>query len=165
MTSTWKWGWGSLICRGRVSGVTQLVIFCGRYKCITHKWFKTIIFLEAVVSSSSSSQIHFDCRREQPPALPPSHSTDDQTKEPVIFSWHLMNIASSLAATKPFEQISVTDVVHIIFLPRTRHPFLLLSVTWTPLELGEFLLHDTCYTSTESWTYTNGKLRPSSSLF
>ena len=64
------------ILRVRDLGVTKLLIFCGRYKCLTPKWFKitTIQFLEAAVSSSTSSQIHFDCHNEHTtnnPQLPP----------------------------------------------------------------------------------------------
>ena len=81
-------------------GVTKLVIFCGHHKYMTPKRFKKndlqpIQLLEAVVSSSTSSQIHFDCIENNPQRPAPSqsplspHSTDDQTKSLVTFSWLL----------------------------------------------------------------------------
>ena len=41
-------------------GVTKLVIFFGRHKCMARKWFKLqpIQLLQAVVSSSTSSHCH-----------------------------------------------------------------------------------------------------------
>ena len=59
---------------------------------------------EAVVSSLTSSQVYFNCIVDTP------HSTDDLTKAPVTFSWHLLfcvnehcgllNIVSLLASNK-----------------------------------------------------------------
>ena len=70
-------------------GVTQLVIFCGRHKCMTPKWFK--ITTNSVIRGSSfffnmnTPQTRFDCHREQPPAPPFPHFTDDQTKGAGIY--------------------------------------------------------------------------------
>ena len=86
MTSTWKWNVKvrfflnkrSFVhfSRSKGMGVTQLVIFCGRLKCINPKWLKitTNFVIEAVVSSSTSSQINFDCHSEEPPAPSPPHN-------------------------------------------------------------------------------------------
>ena len=45
-------------------------------------------------------------------------------------------------ATKSFEQASVIDVIHRIFCLELQLSFFADSVIWTPLKLGEFLLHD-----------------------
>ena len=49
-----------------------------------------IQLLEAVVPSSASTQIHFDCHSEHTTSSPLPRSTDDQTKGPVTFSWPLI---------------------------------------------------------------------------
>ena len=74
--------------RGWWVGVTILVIFGGRHKYISPKWFKitTNSIKEAIASYSASSQIHFDCIENnlQHPfplpiaPLPPFHWSSNQ---------------------------------------------------------------------------------------
>ena len=99
--------------------------FCGRHKCMAPKWFEITTY--SIISASS---LFFSIK---PPTTHPSpYSTDDQTKAPVTFSWHLifyvekyfglLNIAS-WRATNLFEQGSVTrrsrSLFIAFFLPRT----------------------------------------------
>ena len=100
------------ILQVRGLGVTQLVIFCERHKCLTPKWFKitTSSVTEAVVSCSTSSQIHFDCHSEHTtsnPQLPPlSNPLMTKLKDPLALNFScekncgVMNIASRLPSNK-----------------------------------------------------------------
>ena len=102
-------------------GVTKLVIFCGLHKCMTPELIK--ITINPIIRGSSffffnikpPARYIFDCVDNNPPAPSPTHapphSTDDQTKAPVTFNWHLifyvkkcfdlLIIASWLASNKP----------------------------------------------------------------
>ena len=85
-------------CGWRVWGVTELVI---------NVWPLNGLRLQPIQPSSNKPDSFWPCN-EQPPA--PHHSTDDQTKARVTFSWHLifyvkkyfglLNIASWLASNK-----------------------------------------------------------------
>ena len=119
------------ILQVRGLGVTQLVIFCERHKCLTPKWFKitTSSVIEAVVSCSTSSQIHFDCHSEHttsnPQLLPLSNQLMTKLKDP----WHVilhvkktgvMNIASWLPSNKTRSTRKYSRCSsYIFFLPRT----------------------------------------------
>ena len=107
-------------------GVTKLVTFCEHRKYMTSKQLKLqpVQILEAVVSSSISSQIYFSCIENDPQHLS-LHFSYDQTTAPVTFSCHLifyvknfcglLNIASWLANKNPsFKQGNATNIVHII---------------------------------------------------
>ena len=102
---------------------------------------------EAVVSSLTSSQVHFNCIVDTP------HSTDDLTKAPVTFSWHLLfyvnehcgllniascgllNIASLLASNKTLWARKCNRCSsQNFFCQDLQASLLLLSVTWTPLD-------------------------------
>ena len=102
---------------------------------------------EAVVSSLTSSQVHFNCIVDTP------HSTDDLTKASVTFSWHLLfyvnehcgllniascgllNIASLLASHKTLWARKCNRCSsQNFFCQDLQASLLLLSVTWTPLD-------------------------------
>ena len=142
--------------------------------------------LQAVVSSSTSSHKPdtFWLRKEQPPVSPsppaPSHpfphSTDDQTKARVNFSWHvksyfdLLSIASWLASNKLLWKrkcnTEVMQLVHRIFLRRTTSDIPSCCLQWPELHLNLessfYVTHG--YTETDSWTCTDDVFRSRMSL-
>ena len=111
-------------CRWRVGhrtwGVTKFVIFCGRHKCITPKWFK--ITTNSIIRGSSfffnikpQAGDIFWLRREQPPSpsphslLSPLHWSPNQSLCYFQLALNLceeyfglLNIASWLASNKSF---------------------------------------------------------------
>ena len=95
--------------------------------------------LEVVLSSSASIQMDCDCKRTTLIPISPLPLLNwKPNQNAVTFTWHLLFYVT----TKLFEQGKVTDVVHRICFAFFKHLFLLLSVTWTPLKLEEFLLPD-----------------------
>ena len=66
----------------RTWGAIKLVIFCDRHKCMTPKWFK--ITTNASIRGSS----RYNSLKPSTHSSP--HSTDEQTKAPVTFSWYLI---------------------------------------------------------------------------
>ena len=141
--------------RHRTRRAKKLVIFCGRHKCMTPKWFKTTArSLEPVAYSSTSSHKPQTLwlRREQPQA-PIIH--------PILCWWpkqstwyfqlvlnffckkffRQLNIVPWVASNKP---LLTRKYYFLDFLSGTsvspRIIFLLISVSWPPFKLGEFLL-------------------------
>ena len=90
-------------CRCGGLWVTQLVIFGGRHKCIIPKWFKTTtnsVIRGSIVSSSTSSQIHFDCHitvNNPQFSLPPFHWWSNQ-KTCFTFSCYLIVLVKKIVA-------------------------------------------------------------------
>ena len=101
--------------------------------CVINVWPLNCLKLQPIqlleqVLSSSSSQIHFDCHREQPPASPSPDPLMTKPKDLLLsvgtsfFMWKncgLMNTASWLASNKTFWRRKCNGCSSQIFLPGT----------------------------------------------